>query len=664
MYICALLLVALALTLPVIAQEPSFRFGATIGAEGGVQSTAINVYDGSPDCGVFKTGYGLLPMFGATVVFPTLFGERAGVSLTAGASAYTGRFTTPPVDPVRIVDDVSGQIVSLDREFRMDHDEWGLAAELLGRIGILPRVTLAVGPTFGYRFTFSSDQTDNILGPGDYRFPDGQPTHGMPDRTPLSIQRLDVGAIGQLLYDIPLAKHTLLQPGVVAHATFGSPVEQADWQRLNVGARLSLLFDLPPNAVIDTPPPVVPPALRASVDIMGLDYSNNPIPLGKVRVSELVARQIAPLLPAVFFDSMASVLPDRYHLRTPSEADSFSINQLAGISVLEIQHHTLDIVGIRMRRNPTARLYLFGSVSKDEPGTVSRPRATWARDYLVSVWKIDPKRLVIRDRANFMDRSTEATEDGRADNRRVEMASDNPAILAPVVTEQVEREFSPPAIRMSPYAHAEAGVRLWELVLKQGEKIVARYDGDDEQSMTGRNFDIGITDGRLSATMKPVEVQLRVEDEAGGTVTVADTVEMQLVRRVRFVDGRIERTGNLERISYTFVGFEFDRTEMGVQNEQMIRDIAELTRPGAKISITGYTDRIGDRERNDDLSIERASAVETNLRRALGPQRISEVTINTVGLGVETERFTNDIAEGRVLSRGVHILIEQESGEE
>lgn len=663
MYRYALLACAFAMTLRVAAQEPSFRFGATVGVEGGVQSTAINVYDGSPDCGVFKTGYGLLPMFGATVVFPKLFGDRVGASLTTGVSAYTGRFTTPPVDPVRIVDDISGEVVSLDREFRLDHDEWGLAAELLGRIGILPRVTLALGPTFGYRFNFSSGQTDNILGPGDYRFPDGQPSHGMPDRTPLSIQRFDIGATGQLLYDIPLAKHTLLQPGVVAHATFGSPVEQADWQRLNVGARLSLLFDLPARAVVDTPLPVVPPALRASVDIMGLDYSNNPIPLGKVRVSELVARQIAPLLPAVFFDSMASVLSDRYHLRTASQADSFSINQLAGTSVLEIQHHTLDIVGVRMRRNPTAKLYLFGSVSKDEPNTVSRPRAEWARNYLINIWKIDPKRLVIRDRANFMDRSTEVTEDGRSDNRRVEMASDNPAILAPVITEQVEREFSPPAIRMSPYAQAEAGVRLWELVLKQGEKVVARYDGNDERSMTGRNFDLGIADGRLAATMKPIEVELRVEDKAGGAVTVADTVEMQMIRRVRFVDGRIERAGNLERISYTFVGFEFDRPEMGTQNEQMIRDIAELTRPGATISITGYTDRIGDPNRNNTLSIERANAVETQLRRALGPQRVSGVTIRTVGLGVETARFTNDIAEGRVLSRGVHILVEQESGE-
>lgn len=663
MYRYVLLACAFAMTLRVSAQEPSFRFGATVGVEGGVQSTAINVYDGSPDCGVFKTGYGLLPMFGATVVFPKLLGDRVGLSLTTGISAYTGRFTTPPVDPVRIVDDISGEIVSLDREFRLDHDEWGLAAELLGRIGILPRITLAVGPTFGYRFNFSSDQTDNILGPGDYRFPDGQPTHGMPDRTPLSIQRLDVGAVGQLLYDIPLAKHTLLQPGIVAHATFGSPVEQADWQRLNVGARLSLLFDLPARAAVDTPPPVVPPTLRASVDIMGLDHSNNPIPLGKVRVSELVARQIAPLLPAVFFDSMASVLSDRYHLRTPSQADSFSINQLAGTSVLEIQHHTLDIVGVRMRRNPTAKLYLFGSVSKDEPNSVSRPRAEWARTYLINVWKIDPKRLIIRDKANFMDRSTEVTEDGRSDNRRVEMASDNPAILAPVITEQVEREFSPPAIRMSPFAEAEAGVRLWELVLKQGEKVVARYDGSDERSMTGRHFDMGITDGRLVATMKPIEVELRVEDEEGGTVTVTDTVEMQMIRRVRFIDGRIERAGNLERISYTFVGFEFDRPEMGAQNEQMIRDIAELTRPGATISITGYTDRIGDPQRNNTLSIERANAVETYLRRALGPQRVSEVTISTVGLGVETERFTNDIAEGRVLSRGVHILVEQESGE-
>jgi len=628
-----------------------------------MQTTAIPVYNGSADCGEFRTGYGVLPMFGATVVFPRLFAERAGLSLTAGASAYTGGFTTPPVDPVRIVDDETGELVSLDREFQLDHDEWGLAAEMLGRLGPFKRLTFAAGPTVGYRFAFSSDQTDNILGPGDYRFPDGQPTHAMHDGTPLSLHRFDFGVTAQLLYDIPVGNHRLLQPGLIAHATFGSPVNEAEWQRINIGARLSLLFDIAPKPIIDTPAPIVPPRLAATIDMMGLDYRNRPIPLGKVQVSELVARQIAPLLPAVFFSFKDSVLPDRYVQRTPEQADSFSINHLAGVSVLEIQHHTLDIVGARMRRNPTAKLALFGSISKDETQANSRPRAEWVRDYLLRVWKIDPKRLTIKDKANFMERSTEIGEDGRSDNRRVEMASDHPAILAPVITEQVEREFSPPALRMIPKAVAEAGVKLWELVLKQGEKTVARFDGTDDQSLDAGNFDMGITDGRVSASLKPLEVELRVEDESGQTVTVNDTVELQMVRRVRFVDGRIERAGNLERISYTFVGFEFDRPEMGGQNEQMIRDIAELTRPGARIAITGYTDRIGDVERNNQLSIERANAVESALRRALGAKRVEEVSISTVGLGVETQRFTNDIAEGRVLSRGVHILVEQESGE-
>lgn len=663
MRIRALLLLALAITSPVIAQEPTFRFGATVGLEGGMQTTAIPVYNGSADCGEFRTGYGLRPMFGATVVFPRLFGEGMGLSITTGAALYSGRFTTPPVDPVRIVDDQSGELVSLDREFGLDHDEWGFTAEILGRIGLAPRVTFAAGPTLGYRLDFSSDQTDNILGPGDYRFPDGQPTHTMSDGTPLTIQRYDVGAIAQFLYDIPLAKHAILQPGVVAHATFGSPVQQADWQRFDVGGRLSLLFDIAREPVADTPAPVAPPRLAASVDMMGLDLRGRPIPLGKVQVSELVARQIAPLLPAVFFDYQTTVLPDRYTFRTTEQADSFSVNQLAGISVLEIQHHTLDIVGARMRVNPSAKLYLFGSVSKDEASQYSRPRADWVREYLLRVWKLDPKRLIIRDRANFMERSTEATEDGRSDNRRVEMHSDHPAILAPVITEQIEREFSPPAIRMNPTVETESGLDRWELVLRQGERIVARFDGQDEQGLRTSMFDMGITDGRISASMIPLRAELFVEDKAGKSLTVADTVELQMIRRVRFVDGRIERSGTRERISYTFVGFEFDQPEMGPQNEQMIRDIAELTRPGARIAITGYTDRIGDQERNDQLSIERANAVEATLRRALGPTRVQDVAITTVGLGVETERFTNDIAEGRVLSRGVHILVEQESGE-
>jgi OOP family OmpA-OmpF porin len=92
----------------------------------------------------------------------------------------------------------------------------------------------------------------------------------------------------------------------------------------------------------------------------------------------------------------------------------------------------------------------------------------------------------------------------------------------------------------------------------------------------------------------------------------------------------------------------------------VLEEIARQVRDSARITIIGYTDRIGDERYNIGLSTQRAeqasSALQMHLRR-LGTR---DVKIKSSGAGMETERFTNDLPEGRALSRGVTVVIEQE----
>lgn len=663
----SLLLLLLLLATTARSQDlntPSFYFGPTIGLEGGLQSTYLPVYAGSPDCGVFTIGNGISPSFGLTLLFPRLFSGRLGFSITSGGTYYTGGFARLPVDPVRIVDETSNQIVQLDRDFRLKWSEYGLFTDILARYRLSDHWSIAAGGAFGYRVGSSHEQTDNVYGPGDYRFPDGQSAHVMTNGTPLTLSGFDVGASAQLLYDIPLARNTILQPGATFHASFASSVEEAGWQKYNVGAKLSLLFAIPPSPPVEIPMPPPPvlihPRLAATVEMVGLDLAHKPTPLGKVRVNEVVYRQIAPLLPAVFFEKETSVLPDRYKLLDRAGTDTFSIDHLAGTTVYETQHHTLDIIGARMRKHPNAKVFLSGSVSRDEASKYARPRAEWVRDYFINVWNIPASRVQIRDGGNFMERSNELSDDGRADNRRVEIASNVAEVMAPVATEQIVRDFNPAAVQVNPVIEAEAGVKGWSLKILQGGNEVATYAGGDRESLNSPAMTWTLADKKIDSALAPLDAILEVEDSVGNHVMARDRVELQLVRRVRFVDGRIERLGNHERIAYTLVGFEFDRPELGVQNEGFIRDMAELTRRGATIKIEGYTDRIGDTVRNNQLSIERASRVETALRRALATRGIRDAAITTVGLGIETARYTNEVAEGRVLSRGVNVVVEQD----
>jgi outer membrane protein OmpA-like peptidoglycan-associated protein len=394
-----------------------------------------------------------------------------------------------------------------------------------------------------------------------------------------------------------------------------------------------------------------------------MDEQMREFSLAHITMNEVLYRQVAPLLPAVFYDHEQTVIPDRYSMLTPDQADEFTIDDLQGVSVYEIQHHTLDIVGVRMRNNPEAVLSLAGRISSEEADEHRMPRAVAFRDYLMTVWKIDSSRIKIVDKSYWMEPSNEATEDGRADNRRVEFHSNVAAIMAPVITERVSVSFDPPYLKMVPTIDAEAGVRSWRINVTQAGTVLGRYSSDQSGGIDNSDLSWKIDHDGFDDKLSPVVAELEVIDSVGSRVEAIDELPLQMKHQVKVVDGRIIRIGNQEHISYTLVGFDFDLAELTWQNKQAIEEIARLTRTGATVRVIGYTDRIGDPERNDRLSIDRANNTARALRKALKEIGVKNVSIDARGEGVETERFTNDFPEGRVLSRGVSIFVDQTAGE-
>lgn len=263
-----------------------------------------------------------------------------------------------------------------------------------------------------------------------------------------------------------------------------------------------------------------------------------------------------------------------------------------------------------------------------------------------------------------MERSNEQTEDGRSDNRRVEFASDVDAILAPVVTEKVARDFNPPVIRLEPSIDIPAGVRSWSITVTHNGTQVARYEGKGSEGLSSADLIWRLDERVIGSTTMPLVATLTVEDSTGAKVTARSEMPLDVERRVRVIDGRIERNGNRERIVSTLIGFDFDSERLGARNEAAIEDIASMIRPGAAVTVTGYTDRIGSLDRNRELSLARAQSSAELLRKLLATRNRADVDVRVVGAGVETFRFTNEHPEGRMLSRGVTIVVEQEVPED
>jgi outer membrane protein OmpA-like peptidoglycan-associated protein len=652
----------------------TFLIGPGVGLEASVEKGSIPVFNGSADCGLFEQGSGLTPSASFNALAPSFLSPRLGFMVGLGVAKSAGSFEASPAEPTRIVDDATGRLVELDRVYRLGYDEWALRADILARYGLTDRLSISAGPTVGYRLSSALDQSDIIRGPGNYSFSDGRKTHVMGEGTPLVSRALSFGIRLVAAYDISLGRSAILQPGATVLVDLASPVNEPTWRRYSFGARALLLFDLTPAPLalapslpiaesVPAPQPVPEEPLEAQLRMSGLDENLTPVPLGRVMVNELIYRQVAPLLPAVFFTNDALTLPDRYDPLTRDETARFSIADLSQLDIYEIQHHTLDIVGSRMLRNPEARLTLAGSVSKEEAPSLTRARAKSVMEYLRSTWGIDSSRISTRG-AGFMERSNEQTEDGRADNRRVELASDSNAILAPVVTEKISREFNPPVIRMEPTVSAPAGVKRWSLTITHHGKQVARYSGEGSKGLTSSDLIWRLDERVIESNAQPLVADLTVEDSTGAIVMARAEVPLVVERRVRVIDGRIERSGNRERIVATLIGFDFDSDKLGGQNEQAIQDIAAMIAPGATVTVTGYTDRIGAADRNKVLSENRARKSAQLLREMLRQRSLSDVEVKVVGAGVETSRFTNEYPEGRMLSRGVTIIVEQEAAEE
>ncbi|MBS1910501.1 MAG: OmpA family protein [Bacteroidetes bacterium] len=663
-----MMLVALAVPVASRAQQEKSTIlaGPILGLGGAIDRSTIPVFSGSPECGTFARGTSIAVGAGGLLQLPNLFNNDLGAELGLRLNSVRSRLRTNPVDPTRLVD--NGTLVTLDREFDLDVNSVVVACDLLLHYRIAERLTVAGGPSIGVRISSTFNAVDRVLGPRDYAFDDGQREHQLVGGTPLSRALLAMGPVIRGACELPVGRVVLL-PALELRADLLSPVQHTSWQRYQLGVNLGLLFDLTPPAPApaDTVRPVQPvvvvarerPRLSASIGLYAVDENNQRQPVAKVHVSEVLFHSHAPLIPAIFFDPGVSQFADRYVRIAPDGARRFRPDDLAGQNLLAVQHRVLDVIGYRMRGDTAARLTLFGSVSRGESPMLARDRARSLQKYLVETWAVQPERIIISESAGMMERSNENSEDGRADNRRVEILSNHDGVLAPVATDQIVREFDPPLVKLVPSYVAEAGVKRWELSLTQQGRTIARYSSNDSGKLAAPEMTWNLETEKIDSGLAPLVGSITVEDSTGAVVTAQNQVPLQLERRVSVVEGHVVRQGGREQLSYSLVGFNYDSPEPGRPNELALREIADAVQPGATITITGYTDRIGEHRRNVELSAQRAARVAALLHARLEARHLESVQVTTAAGGIDAQRFGNDVPESRMLTRGVGIVVEQ-----
>lgn len=621
-------------------------------------------------CREFTGGSGLGFTVGASYLHP--LGALFSLDLSAGYSSLGARLVESENTTVIVgTEPVTGEF-----EHQLEAGLDALLVEPSIRWRPTARLSVRAGPGLSFLLGATYSQQEQLIRPEEVGvFENGRRIRNefggdIPDAASL-LPYAHVGAG----YDLPLNDDGTLiaTPELLYMRGFSSVVRDSVWNvdALRVGiavtwssrpAALPVVADIPPPStdtsdrtdpdVTDTAPDPLVPSIRA----VGLQEDGSEVPTATLRVEEFISTHMRPLLNYVFFDENSAVVPDRYRELNPDETTAFRVERLHGVGTIPTYHHLLNVVGRRMREHPEAKITIIGCndglgekqgrdrmLSRDRAGSVSR--------YLHSVWGIDSTRMTVEARGIPAKPSNVEDPDGIEENRRVELYSDTWEILAPVITDDTLRVTNPPVIRFRPDAVSPAPITGWELTAVQGDVPLKRVSEQEELPET-IDWNLEREQATIPRADRPLEYVLSVTDSLGRTVqAVGDPLEVEQItvsrkRRERIADKFIDR--------YSLILFDFDRADFNDANERIGEFIRERIREGATVTITGYTDRIGEEEYNLRLSERRADRTAEELETSA-----AEVS----GLGETVELHDNELPEGRFYSRTVTIVVETPVGE-
>jgi len=443
-------------------------------------------------------------------------------------------------------------------------------------------------------------------------------------------------------------------------------------------------------------PRIVARLSATMIDNTGATLSFGPTDTLKAR--EVLTTLLRPLLNYIFFEENSAEIPARYRLLTRAEAvrfdetmmnadltnstsASFRIKQVRGI---ETYYQMLNILGKRLALDGKITARIIGSNSDvgTERGNMrlSQERAETVRNYLVSVWGIDEKRLKVQARNKPERASNSADADGAAENRRVEIVLEPQEAMSPIRANETLFLAEPEIVRLSAEATSEEEFTEWamEYIVSPASSTKNLAKQRIVTALAGTGAPPPLTDYRLTSSdirtiaqnlpnnerIASLQFRLRLSNKAG-QVQFAETapilVSLERLREIRSTDSaqvQPESSEEISRFALTF--FDFDKATLNQQNTQILNIIKSRintsTEAITEAVIVGYTDRVGDAAYNKRLSADRAKTVADLLSGITGAHK----AVN--GIGESLLLYDNDLPEGRFYCRMVEIILRNSVG--
>jgi outer membrane protein OmpA-like peptidoglycan-associated protein len=380
-------------------------------------------------------------------------------------------------------------------------------------------------------------------------------------------------------------------------------------------------------------------------------------------IEEIKTIDASPMLGHIFFDKGAGEIPSRYlRFSGPGETAGFDEQKLN--TTLEKYYQDLNIVGKRLTDKPEATITLVGcndNTGKEKGNQkLSTQRAEAVRDYLKGVWNIAPERMKIQVRNLPAKPSSIRLNEGQEENRRVEIISTDPAILAPIRSTYLTTRIDASTLTLRPDVVAPNGIESWKVTASNASGTLAGLTG---KGSLAKEIAIPLVSGDLKALAAggDIAVKMELQDGKGQSLVLSpDPVKVTFIQTSQ----RLAQKQDLRvQEKYALILFDFDKDTIEAQNQEIVNMIVARikTLPQATVEIVGHTDNIGTEAYNLKLSERRAVAVYKLLAAAYGEAPGERIRYS--GVGPNTPLFDNLSPEARSFNRTVTITLEYLSAE-
>jgi outer membrane protein OmpA-like peptidoglycan-associated protein len=398
--------------------------------------------------------------------------------------------------------------------------------------------------------------------------------------------------------------------------------------------------------------PVAVPIVKDELDVSVIGIDNGvEKEIDAIQIEEFRSRQVRPVLPYVFFDHNTAEIPRRYILLDNMSVNLFSLPQsLSGKGIMGTYYNVLNIIGERLNLYPQATITLTGCNSNidEEKGNLnlSEQRAKVVSDYLVNVWKVDMSRITIVKRALPLNESNVTKEDGIAENRRVEIAASDYRVVEPIFIEDTLRKVFPPILKFTTTNKLTFQEKKWSIDAMSNDRFLESYAGTELLNVN-RLWNINQDQEALALIKNNIQYIAKAENKDKDKFA-SSTIKVLPVQLTSLSDKEKRKTMDTLVNVYNLILFDFDQPQLNSNNKKIADFINTETPTDAIVSVTGYTDRIGEDAYNLNLSTQRAKYAAAAIKAKEKKYR---------GAGESELLYDNDLPEGRFYCRTVQIVV-------